>query len=357
MSQVIDSIHAFSWQTLWRILLALGAVMWIFSLVGGESVRAWHAFLVNFLFFTPLAAGLVVWTAIVMASRGTWMGPAEEVAALGQAFALPSLAALLLLWAGSSAWAPWPRLDPHQRIWLDTTFIFARDFLALAVFWGTALRYRRRRRLLEDKSAAAVLVLVYCLTFSLLGFDLVMALDPHWVSSLFGGYFFISGLYIAMAAWTLIIAWRGRVEKERLHDLGKLLLAFSILTTYMMYCQLIPIYYENLPQETRFLIPRLNYQPWRTVSMFLAGVVFVGPLFLLLTVWAKRNRRYLGSVAGLILVGMWVERWWLVAPTLEPRMSLGLPEAGAALLFLGVLGMCLQVFCRRREEQTGEKIL
>lgn len=350
MSRVLERQPGFSFLAVSAALLVLGLGTWLLALTSGEAARAWQAFLVNFIFFTPLAAGLVVWTAIVLASRGTWMGPAEDLAALGQAFALPSLVALLALWVGSASWVPWPQLDPHQGVWLDPSFVFLRDLLALAAFWGAALWYRRRRRPQQDKGAAGILVLIYCLVFSLLGFDLVMALDPKWASSLFGGYFFISGLYIAMAALTFMAAWGGRVSEKRLHDLGKLLLAFSILTTYMLYCQLIPLYYENLPRETRFLVPRMNFEPWATVSSILLAIVFLGPLVLLLTIWAKRHRRYLGTVAGVILVGMWVERWWLVWPTLGNSPMPGLPEVGATLLFLGMLGMSMVIYSRRRSE-------
>ena len=97
---------------------------------------------------------------------------------------------------------------------------------------------------------ACWLAFAYCAVFTLLGFDMVMALDPHWFSTLFGGYFFVSGLYAALAAWTLITALRSAApDKERLHDLGKLMVAFSLLTVYMMYSQLLPQWYENLPNE------------------------------------------------------------------------------------------------------------
>ena len=58
--------------------------------------------------------------------------------------------------------------------------------------------------------------------------------------------------------------------------------------------------------------------------------VYLGPLVLLLSQAAKRSRRFLGGVALLVLVGMWVERWWLVTPTLGGPMTLSLAELAAA---------------------------
>ena len=62
----------------------------------------------------------------------------------------------------------------------------------------------------KTKKLRAVVIVAYAFILTLLAFDLVMALDPHWFSSLFGGYFFVSGMYAAVAAWTLRCWCRGR---------------------------------------------------------------------------------------------------------------------------------------------------
>ena len=38
------------------------------------------------------------------------------------------------------------------------------------------------------------------MVLSLLGFDLVMSSDPHWVSTLFGAYTFVKAFYIGLGA-------------------------------------------------------------------------------------------------------------------------------------------------------------
>ena len=169
-----------------------------------------------------------------------------------------------------------------------------------------------------------------------------MALDPHWFSTLFGGYFFISGMYAGVAAWTLaLLLQRPMPDADRRHDLAKLIVTFSLLTTYMMYSQLIPIWYESLPEEVRFVIPRLAQPPWVYVSAALLVVVYLGPLIFLLTVWAKRSPWFLGTAAAVVLAGLWVERWWLVTPTLGGPLVFGLPEVSITAAFLAafVLGL------------------
>lgn len=314
------------------LALVGGLAVWTASLWwGGDPARAWRAVLISFLFFTPLSAGLVVWPAIIRLSRGTWASDIERNALSSIGFAIPSLVALAALALGSKAWAPWWNAEAlPQGIWLWPPFLFARDGAVLAVFWALAWEYVRR----PGQRSAILLIVGYLLTFSLLGFDLVMALDPYWSSEMFGGYFMISGLFGAMAAWAFICAWVLKSKADTLHDLGRLTLTFSILTSYLMYSQLLPIWYENLPDETRFLIPRMQ-SIWGGVSVVLLILVYLGPIGSLLTIRGKRVPWLLGSSVSLILVGLWIERLWLVQPVFQPRPLCGVPELSMVAFFLG----------------------
>jgi hypothetical protein len=324
--------------------------------------------LVNFLYFASLGAGLIVWAPIVVASRGRWMGPVESLTRAGGVLAIPTMLALAALWIGAPQWAPWANQpDLPNRAWMNSPFLFGRDLAALGVFWLLAWRYVAvRRRGGGGKYLGPWLILTYALVFSLIGFDLVMGLDPQWFSSLMGAYFFISGLYIALAAWALAAARQVRhappepseTPRDRLHDLGKLIVAFALLTTYLMFSQLLPIWYENMPRETAYVIPRLNFAGWQAVGVGLLATVYLGPLVLLLAVRAKRSPRFLGAVALVVLAGMWAERWWLVAPTFSTTVQFGLPELSMAAAFVGVAGLGLRRSAKcgvRSEEVIGHR--
>jgi hypothetical protein len=332
----------------WAILAAAGALVWAGCLLwmDGQAGRLWRAVLFNFLFFTPLAGGMVVWSAVVQLSRGRWAGSLEQLALAGRGLAIPSLIVLAVLWASSGVWGPWNQPLP-QGWWLNRHVLFARDMLALAAFWALASWYTRCRAAGGGKAVGALLVVMYAVAFSLLGFDLVMGLDPVWYSTLAGGYFFISGMYAAIGAWALLAAFRRDGTADRLHDLGKLVVAFSILTAYMAYANVFVIWYENLPVETRFLVPRMNYFPWMFISCVIVALVYLGPLVLLLTVWSKRTRWFLAAMLLLVLAAMWIERWWLVAPTFSLEMRFGLPELSALAALLGVTGLAVQAAARK----------
>ena len=322
-------------------IAVLAALGWIAVAIWGDRQRAWGILLTDFLFLSCLAGGLVVWPAIVVASRGQWMGSTQSTALPG-VFLLPACVAILVMLAvGAPAWAPWLHQNVSNSWWLNAPFLFARDIVGLLIFSGLALWFVvAMRRGEQPKKLAGWLIFVYTIVYSILGIDLAMGLDPQWYSLVFGIYFFISGMYIAVAAWAFTTALADpKATPDQRDDQAKLMITFCLLTTYMMYSQLLPIWYENMPKETRFLTPRLNWiTNWPVISVVLLIVVYLGPLVLFLPRRGKRSRPYVAVVAALVLIGMWLERWWLVMPSLQKPLALTASEiTGVAALLAGYL--------------------
>jgi hypothetical protein len=334
--------------------MVLAVLGWIAVAIWGDRQRAWGILLTDFLFLSCLSAGLVVWPAVVVVSRGRWMGSTQSTALPG-VFLLPAcLVMLVVLAVGGSAWAPWLHQDVEKgppnamdRVWepnswwLNAPFLFTRDIIGLVIFSGLALWFvMAMRRGDRPKKLAGWLIFVYTIVFSILGIDLAMGLDPHWYSHVFGIYFFVSGLYIAVAAWafTTVLA-DPKVTPDQLDDQAKLMITFCLLTAYLMYSQLLPIWYENMPTETRFLVPRLNWvTDWPAVSIVLLAIFYLGPLVLFLPRRGKRSRPYVAVVSALVLIAMWLERWWLVMPSLHKPLAFGPSEiTGVAGLLAGYL--------------------
>jgi len=321
------------------VLLALLA--WIAVGIWWDARRAWAMLLTDFLFLSSLSAGLVVWPAIVLVSRGTWMGTTQRTALAGIVLLPVCVLILLVLIAGGRYWAPWLGQNPPTSWWLNAGFLFTRAVISLIVFTGLAWWFvSAMKQGRQPKRVAAWLIFIYCIVFSILGIDLAMGLDPRWYSVVFGIYFFISGLLIAIVGWLLISATAdATATPDQLSDQAKLVITFSLLTAYLMYCQLLPIWYENMPEETRYLVPRMNdVTHWPKISVVLLALVYLGPLVLLLTRNAKRSYAYTGTIAGLILAALWLERWWLVMPSLGEPLRFGPSElAGVTALVAGIL--------------------
>jgi hypothetical protein len=338
-------------------ILLLSVLAWIAVAIWGDTRRAWAMLLTDFLFLSCLAAGLVVWPAIVLVSRGKWMGSTQRTALAAVVLLPVCVVILLVLILGGRYWAPWLGRNVANSWWLNARFLFARDMISLVVFsllaWWFAWAMKQGR---QPKRLAAWLIFIYSIIFSILGIDLAMALDPRWYSLVFGIYFFISGLLIAVVGWVLITAAvDDKSTPDQLSDQSKLVITFSMLTAYMMYCQLLPIWYENMPQETRYLVPRMNYVThWPNISIVLLALVYLGPLVLLLTRNAKRSYTYTGTIAGLILAALWLERWWLVMPSLGEPLRFGLSEiTGVTALVAGLLLFMLWLH-RRVVPQTPQ---
>ncbi len=311
-------------------------IIWTLMTSGHDPARAWRALLINYLFFSSAAAGLVVWPAIVVVCEGEWMGPLEKFCRLGLAASIPSVVALIALWTGSEHWAPWLNVEGH-KLWFNNTFLFSRNLAFLILFWLASLYFIRNRYTKKNVTASVLLILIYAITFSLAGFDFVMGLNPEWHSMMMGGYIFIGGLYTAATAWAFISVLSGRPDKRSLIDINKLIVTFSLITMYLMFSQLLPIWYENLPEETTYLVPLMNLA-WKQMSYVVIFIVYLGPLILLMTKWSKSNYFYVGIVTLILLAGLWFEKWWLVSSVFERNtVRFGWIEIFPALAFLAAI--------------------
>ena len=106
-------------------------------------------------------------------------------------------------------------------------------------------------------------ILAFALVLSLIGYDLVMSMDPHWISTLFGAYHFVKAFFVGLGALIILAAFvrirngdASGLEKAHFHDIGKLFFAFCLLWADFFYVQLMVIYYGNIPEETHYVIIR-----------------------------------------------------------------------------------------------------
>jgi hypothetical protein len=183
-----------------------------------------------------------------------------------------------------------------------------------------------------------------------------MSLDPHWYSTLFGGYYFMGSFFVAIVAIYLVSllfldspVLREHIHARQLHDLGKLTLAFCVFTGYLFYAQFNTIWYGNLPEETRYVILRVKLSPWEPLAWVILFMILIIPFFVLLSRRVKLKRGPMIGLTILILVGMWLERFILVAPSIWKRewIPLGPLEVLITAGFFGLMGLCFTLFLRR----------
>jgi hypothetical protein len=386
-SAVVDA-PARGFQLAGAVLAVVGLALFAFLLAGDDPARAWRAYHINFLFFTGLATGGIVFAATQKLAKGVWAGPIIRFAEAGVAFLPVALILYLVLFLGRHHLFPWiEHPTPARGNWLTTPAVFWRDLVALVAVFGVAIafvwhdlkpdlspergstpgwRARLRGRIANGYAGtpeqvaqndrrlgrlSPVLILVYVYGFTLIAFDLIMSLAPWWISTLFGAFFFMGAFLTSLAVLgIMMVYWRKKlgleaiIGRQQFHDLGKLIFGFSVFWAYLMYSQVIVIWYGNLPEETSFVFYRL-WGEWRPVSILVGLMVFLIPFWGLIWVKSKVTPLTFTIFAAISVCGMWLERYLLIQPSLtEHSPQFGLPEIGVTAGFLGLFLLAYGLF-------------
>jgi len=376
-------------------LALVGTAAFLLQVAGAGSARAWRAYFVNWLFWTGLSQAGVLFAASQIISGSRWSHPVRRIAEASVAFLPVSFALFLVLWLGRVHIFPWiaaPVEEWPKGFWLRDWFVFTRVGAGLVVmyalsFWFVYHSLRPDVALLEAGAPARVkrlyawlakgwgsanaaggeaaqlafsegrlsrlaggLIVAYALVMSIIGFDFIMSLAPHWLSNLLGAYFFMAAWLMGLMALALTtIFWRRHlglddlITPKRLHDLGKLCFAFTVFWMYLFFSQFIVIWYGNQPEETSALMLRIAAQPWWPIGILMVVLVFVVPFWGLMGVKPKQTPAILGTFATISLVGLWLDRWVFVVPSIvqsAPRAPLGWTELLVTMGFAGVWGLC-----------------
>ncbi len=355
------------------LLAVAGALSFLFLALGASSTRAWRAYHVNWLFWTGLSQAGVLFSVTQVLSGSRWSHPLRRIAEASVAFLPVSFALFLVLWIGRAHIFPWvavPVEEWPKGFWLRDWFVFGRDGIGLLLMYGLSFWYVAQSLRADRATGEALaraegrltrlaggMVPVYGIVMSLLAFDLIMSLAPHWLSNLLGAYFFMAAWLMALMTLALTtIFWRRHlgletlVTPKTLHDLGKLCFGFTVFWAYLFFSQFIVIWYGNMPEETSFMMLRLAATPWRPIGILMVCLVFVIPFWGLMGVVPKKTPAILGTFAVISLVGLWLDRWVFVVPSLAQgatRAPLGWPELFVTMGFAGLWGLSHLWFAKR----------
>jgi len=387
-------------------LIAVGLVA--FAL--GDAATAWRSFHVNFLYFGTFAQAALVLSCALVIVGARWAGPVRFVAE-GFAAWVPISFVLFLVGnylGGDYVHQNWIHGAPYPKEeWLTFSRVYSVD--GAVMLWMTLLTLAylkasfrptlkgaadgnpRAKGLFERWTAnwrgdeveeeasqarlrtlAPIICLSYAFLYTFIAFDQVMSLTPTWFSNIFGWYYLWGGFLSAVAATALVCVllrattpgWAEQVTRPRMHDLGKMIFAFSIFWMYLFFSQYIVIWYGNLPEETQFFQARLGSQflqdswfwvwanldePYVKLSLSAWVGCWIVPFWVLLGQEPKKTPAILGGVAFFVLAGFWLERNALVWPSLVPEDGmawLGVTQIGIALGFLGAFTLVYLVFSR-----------
>lgn len=383
-------------RPLFLACLAVGAVTFLYLAIAGDANRAWRIYHLNWLYWTGLSLGGILFAAVTTVAKGRWAVPLRRIGEASAPFLPVSFVLFLLSWIGRARIYPWvahPITEPHVKaFWLRDWFLYARDGFGLLLLFSLGLwfvyhgvrqdsadykgRLASRHAGFYDRITrgwnettgfttsgekraflAPLYIIAYAVVMSLVAFDQVMSLAPFWVSNLYGGFFFIgawlSGL-MSLALLTLL--WRRHfglddvITGQHLHDLGKLCFGFTVFWGYTFFAQFLVIWYGNLPEETSFLFLRMMRPEWRPISTAMVFMCFIIPFWGLISIKGKKTPAFLATFATVSLLGLWVDRYVMVVPSIvqsAPDAPLGIFEVLITAGFFGLWGLCYLWFADR----------
>jgi hypothetical protein len=250
----------------------------------------------------------------------------------------------------------------HKEPYLNTAgfwirgiayFVFA-SILAFSFFkWSTKQDVSGDPALLGKARKLGVGALPFmALTLTFGAFDWLMSLDPLWFSTIFGVYYFGGSMLVTLSVLLIVVLQsKGKdlfgnyVSPEHVHNIGKLMFAFTAFWAYIAVSQFLLIWIAALPEETPWYITRMS-GGWGKVGLLLIFGHFFAPFFLLLSRSRKRDpRRLLPFAIWAIFVHL-ADMYWLIFPEFSeagPTMGPGLIAGLVGFVGIGLLAAAFAV--------------
>lgn len=329
-------------------LAALAISFLLAGVLEGGMRRLWWSYLHSWTYFTSLSLGALFFVMIHHVTKAGWSVLLRRVA---EGFAAAIVVMVLLfvpLLFGLGDLYHW--LDPevmahdyvlkHKAGYLNLPFFGVRLMLYFA-FWCLASWMFLRTSVRQDTSGdpglslrlerlSAPFLLLYALTVTFAAFDLLMSLDGHWYSTIFGVYFFAGAVVAWFAFMPLIFAALQRqgilataVTPEHYHDVGKFLFGFIVFWAYIAFSQFMLIWYANLPEETGWYLRR-QVDGWQWVGLSLVFFHFALPFLVLLPRGVKRKPALLVTGGLIVLVMHFVDLYYIIMPEFDHELT-GIP--------------------------------
>ena len=327
--------------------------------------KPWSALYVACIFFMLIAVGALAFYAIQWAAQAGWSPIVFRVMEGVSSYLLPGsiIFFVLLLMAAFHV------NNNHIFVWMDeevvkndhliqgkSGFLNVPFFLIRAAIfligWNLYRFISRKNSIKLDETkdlsffkknykAAATFLVFFIVSESIMSWDWIMSVDPHWYSTLFGWYvfasFFVSGITV-ITLITLYLKSKGllpQVNKSHIHDLAKFMFGISIFWTYLWFSQFMLMWYSDIPEEITYFITRIeNYN----LPFFgMVAMNFLFPLLILMNADFKRLTWVIVMAGIVILAGHYLDFYNMIMPaTVGDQWFIGVSEISSVLFFLGL---------------------
>ena len=351
----------------WGIPGVVGAALLLVSFIGWaiDPHDFYMAYLIGWFFCITLSLGAMFFVLVHHLTKAHWGIAIRRIAEV-LAYSFPLLALLSIpIWFGMHDLYHWTHHELYvegtegydyivagKRAYLNVPF-FAVRIVAYFALW-TLVAWKLHRLSVEQdvtrdadisarlRKVSAWGTLVFAVTTAFASYDLIMSLDPHWFSTIFGVYVFAGAFWVANAAIVLFArlllrsgAARRTISMEHFHDLGKWMFAFSVFWAYIAFSQYMLYWYGNIPEETLWFRHRLEHG-WQVHSAILLVGHFILPFVILLPRSTKRMLPVLTVMAVWFFIMQWFDVHWLAAPATRDHAGIHWLDVTCWLGLLGI---------------------
>jgi hypothetical protein len=250
----------------------------------------------------------------------------------------------------------------HKLPYLNIPFLFLRMIVFFSV-WTLLIYFIRTASLKEDKQGgieyfgkmekySRIFIFFLAISFSLLGFDLLMSIDAEWFSTIYALKYFIAAFQhgtVVIFIIVLFLTYRGHfsfLNVSHIHDFARYIFIVSIFYGYFWFSQFMLIWYANIPEETIYYAVR--WQPeWKLLWILDIILNWAVPFFVLLPVVTSRNKWVVLAVGIILLAGQWIDLFLAIFPGSVGNSTIGFIEMGTFVGFAGLFVLITGFFLSR----------
>jgi hypothetical protein len=330
--------------------------------------KPWAALYVACIFFLLITMGVLAFYAIQQVAQAGW-SPVLFRVMQGITAYLPIISVIffvILLLSGFHinhifVWMKEGVTDPNSPNYDEIitgksgylNFAFWISRAAIFLLGWNVYRYLSRKNCLAQDEAnddlfykknfkmSAAFLVFFIVSESIMAWDWIMSLDPHWFSTLFGWYvfasFFVSGITVIQMV-TIYLKSKGYLENvnsSHIHDLSKFMFGISVFWTYLWFSQFMLIWYANIPEEVTYFKTRIELYNLPFFGAFVMNFIF--PILLLINSDFKRIYWIVVMGGIVILAGHYIDFFNMIMPaTVGDRWFIGIPEIASLLFFFGL---------------------
>jgi hypothetical protein len=376
------------------IIGLIGIALTALGLVFAQPTVIAMSWLVGVTYWTAIAIGMLLMVLIHHIFDASWSVVIRRQWEHGLVafkwLALLFLPLVLVSWFGARHDVVWPWMDASHEVHggtVGTDILYQKKsaFLNLNMFTGMTagffliwiwLSARLRKASFNqdldgdvkwtfmNRTTAAMGIPLAALTLTAAAIYWVKSLEYHWFSTMYGVWFFANCVRGALCCGVLIMVWLyrrgdyvGVLNKNHLHSIGQLMLAFTVFWAYVTFSQYFLIWNANVPEETFWYnLREVNHDgspnQWKWIGIYgiLFGHFFV-PFFALLSYRFKVTHHIIRRIALWNLSIILLDMCYNILPALKDEHGDSLPFFSVRLIWVltsvvGVGGICIWAYLR-----------